>query len=191
MRRVSVVGYEGRYEVDESGAVFSILRGRRRLKPSADVHGYQKVTLYPSSGAREVNVYIHRIVAQAFVGDCPLGMQVNHIDGVKANNAIGNLEYLTGQGNCLHRSRVLGKIGMGREQRSEVARRLWNTPGYREKIVKALAGRATNKGYRCTPEQVANRQRAARISNMKRNHGEQWRAAYVDRYPQFAHEVAS
>lgn len=75
-------------------------------------------------------------------------------------------------------------------QRSAAAAKLWTDPAYRERAVASRKGRAFNLGYRCTPEQVANRRRAARISNMKRNYGGDWRVEYAARYPQFAHEVA-
>lgn len=44
----------------------------------------------------------HRIVAQAFLGPCPPGYQVNHKDSNPANNRVSNLEYVTGSQNILH-----------------------------------------------------------------------------------------
>lgn len=76
-------------------------------------------------------------------------------------------------------------------QRSDAAARLWADPVYRERAIASRKGRAFNKGYRCTPAQVENRRRAARISNMKRSHGDAWRGVYASRYPQFAHEASA
>lgn len=45
---------------------------------------------------------IHILVADAFLGPKPEGLQVNHIDGVKDNNTPSNLEYVTHSGNIKH-----------------------------------------------------------------------------------------
>ena len=73
--------------------------------------------------------------------------------------------------------------------RSERSRKLWSDPDYRARAVAARKGKAYNKGYKCTPEQVENRKRAARISNMKRNYGLEWEAEYVRRYPEHRGDI--
>ena len=73
--------------------------------------------------------------------------------------------------------------------RSKRTQKLWADPEYRQKAIDARKGRATNKGYKCSPEQVANRKKAARISNMKRNYGDGWRDEYVRRYPEFVGDI--
>jgi hypothetical protein len=49
-----------------------------------------------------MNRYIHRIVAELFIGPCPPGMEVNHRDGDKQNNRAENLEYVTRKQNMAH-----------------------------------------------------------------------------------------
>lgn len=56
---------------------------------------------------------LHRLVAAAFIGECPERIQVNHKNGKKLDNRPENLEYVTAQANMLHRSRVLGKCRRG------------------------------------------------------------------------------
>ena len=76
-----------------------------------------------------------------------------------------------------------------KNKRSVRASILWANDIYRENAIKARKGKAYNVGYKCTPEQILNRQRAARISNMKRNYGTEWVTEYVKRYPEFAGDV--
>jgi group I intron endonuclease len=76
-----------------------------------------------------------------------------------------------------------------RNMRSIRTAKLWADPEYRERAINARKGNAYNKGYKCTPEQTKNRQRAARISNMKRNYGEGWKDEYVRRYPEHKQDV--
>lgn len=72
-----------------------------------------------------------------------------------------------------------------RQKKSERVKALWATPEYREKAIAARKGKAYNKGYKCTPEQVENRKKAGRISNMKRIYGCAWMIEYAKRYPEF------
>lgn len=76
-----------------------------------------------------------------------------------------------------------------RSRKSQRVKDLWATPEYREKAVAARKGNAYNKGYKCTPEQVENRKKAARISNMKRNYGMDWKIEYARRYPEFVGDL--
>lgn len=59
----------------------------------------------------------HRMIADAFLGPIPPGMQVNHKDGNRANSVLDNLEIVTNSENRAHAYRVLrvppnrGKLG--------------------------------------------------------------------------------
>lgn len=67
-----------------------------------DKTGYMQVTLCLEN-AKTITVRIHRIEMLCF---CPIencdNMQVNHIDGNKQNNWIGNLEWVTPSENIQH-----------------------------------------------------------------------------------------
>lgn len=76
-----------------------------------------------------------------------------------------------------------------RQKKSARVKALWATPNYREKAIAARKGKAYAKGYKCTPEQIENRKKAARISNMKRNYGEEWRVEYARRYPEYVGDI--
>ena len=47
-------------------------------------------------------VYAHRMVYENFIGEIPVGMDINHIDGDKTNNDISNLEIVTRIENIRH-----------------------------------------------------------------------------------------
>lgn len=98
-----------RYDVSDLGRV---RRGKRILTPCDHGRGYRAVTLCGPNGARR-NRFVHRLVAAAFLGPPPVGAEVNHRDFDRANNALGNLEYLTPAGNMGH-----AKAG-GRMKRGE------------------------------------------------------------------------
>lgn len=66
--------------------------------------GYFKVS--PTRDGKNVQLLVHRLVAEAFIGPCPPDHEVNHIDGVKTNNRVENLEYVTHAGNMGHAARL-------------------------------------------------------------------------------------
>lgn len=57
---------------------------------------------YPSVTISGKSFHVHRLVALAFFGEIPEGMEVNHKDGVKRNNNVSNLEIITASENILH-----------------------------------------------------------------------------------------
>ena len=100
-----VVGYEGWYEVSSLGRVKSLVtRGgkpqQRILKPRRHTGGYTRVHI-GRNGIYKDHL-IHRMVMQAFVGCCPNGIVVNHINGKKTDNRMVNLEYVTYRQNSRH-----------------------------------------------------------------------------------------
>ena len=94
-----VIGYEGLYQVSNFGNV----RGKRGNLSTADMLGYKRVVLYKDK--KKKSLLVHRLVAHAFIGDNN-GLHVNHIDMVRHNNNVENLEYVTHRENLTH-----GKVG--------------------------------------------------------------------------------
>lgn len=104
------------YQVSNLGNVKSIDRevtdskGRTRkyksiiLKPSKDTQGYLLVGL-SDSGTTE-RVFVHRLVAEAFILNPYNKPTINHIDGNKENNKVQNLEWATYKENRDHAVRV-------------------------------------------------------------------------------------
>ncbi len=107
MKWIPIKGYENRYEVSDCGKVRSIKRKTpRMLKPFKDAGGYLRVNLYSGTKDSMKMHFVHDLVAEAFIGPKPPAMTVNHKDGVKMNNAVSNLEYLTLSDNLRHAHRT-------------------------------------------------------------------------------------
>lgn len=108
----AIQGYEGYYEVSDSGLVRSLDRiisvarhGYRRIrgkimKPTVNNEGYMVVHLR-RDGTTFV-AFIHRLVAQAFIPNPYNYPVVNHINGNKQNNEVTNLEWATYTENNIH-----------------------------------------------------------------------------------------
>jgi hypothetical protein len=112
MRWVAVPGWEGQYEVSDLGLVRSVDRvtthGRKIkgqiLAQSGRRGPYPVVGLY-RGGKRVESRTVHSIVAEAFLGPCPPGLEVRHLDGDSRNARADNLEYGTRGENMLDRVR--------------------------------------------------------------------------------------
>lgn len=97
MEKLPVPGFPT-YEIDAEGNVYNIKTGRC-LKATPNRNGYYKVGLYRNGKADRHVKYIHRLVAEVFLGVCPDGLVVRHGDGNKAHNAVDNLSYGTHKDN--------------------------------------------------------------------------------------------
>lgn len=111
-----VLGYESLYEISDSGQVKRVAthngKGKVRIigtlvAPAITPNGYVQVKL--TKDRKRIGKYVHRLVLEAFVGPCAPGMQGNHINGVKVDNRLANLEYTSSSDNHFHAYRQLGK----------------------------------------------------------------------------------
>jgi hypothetical protein len=96
---------DGLYEASNLGRIRRAKPGRgtwvgRELKSQLIPNGYLRVM--PVIDGKNCNMYVHQLVAEAFLGPCPEGYEVNHVDANKTNNRADNLEYVTHQGNVQH-----------------------------------------------------------------------------------------
>lgn len=106
MEMWKIIPFEDEYEVSSEGRVRN--KSSKHIKSLRfDRYGYLRVTLYPSGKTYTV----HRLVAKAFLEDeCE---QVNHINGDKTDNSVGNLEWCSTSHNARHRDKVLSSKWVG------------------------------------------------------------------------------
>lgn len=95
-----IQGYEGLYQVSNYGNVRSLYGKSRILKPSKDSGGYLSVGLSKNNSVKRH--LVHRLVCAAFLDNPNEKPEVNHKDGIKTNNNVLNLEYVTPSENTNH-----------------------------------------------------------------------------------------
>ena len=96
-----IKGFENctRYIIHENGEVYSSYK-KGFLKPLVDSKGYNYIGLRSCNPIIR-NPKIHTLVMLAF-SDGQKKEQINHIDGIKTNNNLSNLEYVTNRENRIH-----------------------------------------------------------------------------------------
>lgn len=103
-----VVGFEKFYEVSNFGNIRSLDRidsfGRFHkgivLRQKATRFGYNEVGL--SINGVHKHAKVHRLVAEAFLENPKKKKQVNHINCIKTDNSLNNLEWVTPMENMTH-----------------------------------------------------------------------------------------
>lgn len=112
---VSVKGFEMYYEISSSGRVKSVgshhLCKKGILNTWLDKDGYERVGL--SKKGKCVQRSVHRLVAENFIPNPDNKQQVNHKNGMRNDNRVENLEWVTDYENKRHSIEKLGHSKRG------------------------------------------------------------------------------
>jgi len=112
---IDIEGYEGIYQISNTGKVKSLQREKwngngyqaipeRILKEVIINTGYNSVSLW-KNGKGKAHL-VHRLIGKHFLDTYTESLDINHIDGIKTNNTLDNLEVCTRKENINHAFRI-------------------------------------------------------------------------------------
>ncbi|MBO7692980.1 MAG: HNH endonuclease [Methanobrevibacter sp.] len=112
---INIKGFEGLYAINTKGEIKSLSRSvicsngdvkpikEKFISPGDNGSGYKFVYLWKNN--KPTRKYVHRLVAETFIPNPNNLLEVNHIDGNKKNNSLGNLEWCTRLYNERHKKK--------------------------------------------------------------------------------------
>lgn len=96
--------FDGKYQISNLGNIRSLNYHRekriRELSKLKMPNGYETVKICINGKVKRYS--LHRLVAEAFIPNSENKKQVNHINGIKNDNRVENLEWCTQSENQLH-----------------------------------------------------------------------------------------
>ncbi len=101
--------FEGRYEISTHGRIRNPRWKNRLVTAPITKYGYRVAMLRLNGKQRGIR--LGRWVAMTFIPNPENKTEVNHKNGVKTDDSVGNLEWVTARENQLHAAHVLGRIG--------------------------------------------------------------------------------
>ena len=97
------------YLIYNDGRVWSKFGKGRFLKQSPNAYGYRMVQLWNKNGGK--NLLVHRLVAKAYIPNPDNHPTVDHINGIRDDNRIENLRWVTHSENVLNSDLLTSNTG--------------------------------------------------------------------------------
>lgn len=96
-----IPSFKGRLKINKKGEVYSLI-SNKILKTTKLPNGYITITLMLKKPRKTKTLYLHRLIAETFIPNPENKKTVNHINGIKNDNRIENLEWATQSENNIH-----------------------------------------------------------------------------------------
>lgn len=163
-----IPGYEGIYQVSNLGSIrnIKVKKAPKSLTSFLTAQGYLGVGL-KYIGRKTFTV--HRLVMLAFIGECPAGHEVNHINGIKTDNRLSNLEYITHSQNMRHSVDVLNNRSARGEESGRAKLTNQDVQFIRDALSRGESRRALGRHYGVHHRTICNIE-----------HGLTWRESRTD-----------
>ena len=114
----TIEGYDGKYQISNLLRIRNKKRSSNKndgiLKICNDERGYKIIGLYKNK--KQVMEKVHRLIAFAFIPNPENKPQINHINGIRHDKRIENLEWSTQRENMLHAYRTKLQISLKGEK---------------------------------------------------------------------------
>lgn len=101
-KRIIIDGVETNYSVSNVGNIRNEIT-KRNLIPHMH-KGYTRISI--TVNGKQYSILVHILVARAFIDNPDNKPYVNHIDGIKTNNSVINLEWCTPSENSIHAHKI-------------------------------------------------------------------------------------
>ena len=121
-RLYDIPGFEGLYKITKDGRIYGIKR-KHWMNLSYDKDGYLKVKIH--KGGKCYYYRVHRLVAITFIPNPNNLPVVNHINSIRDDNRVENLEWCTVQQNNIHALEYGNRDYSSKEHLSNMSKKRW------------------------------------------------------------------